>query len=143
MNANSKMAPLRDVLLLSATLSTMQNLLTIDEAAKRLKLNPETVRRQLRSGVLRGIKRGKMWRIPESAIYESGAPGSRTDEAQAQAVLSDLQSRDGNTRNKAILALGQAAPGVRAIVQKAADKAAREYYATPEGRDELADWATL
>lgn len=45
-----------------------QELLTVDEAAVRLKVDVETVRRWLRSGQLRGLKLGRMWRIPESAL---------------------------------------------------------------------------
>lgn len=46
-------------------------LLTVDQTAKRLQLHPVSVRRQLQSGRLRGIKRGKLWRIPESALTET------------------------------------------------------------------------
>lgn len=35
---------------------------------------PYTVREHLKSGVLRGIKRGRLWRVPESALVESSAP---------------------------------------------------------------------
>lgn len=46
-------------------------LLTVEQAAERLQMNPESVRRQLRRGELRGIKRGNRFRIPESALEES------------------------------------------------------------------------
>jgi excisionase family DNA binding protein len=45
-------------------------LLTIEQAAERLQLNPATVRRQCVRGALRGIKRGRQWRVPESALSE-------------------------------------------------------------------------
>ncbi len=48
----------------------MEMLLTIEQTAQRLQVHPETVRRQLVSGVLRGVKRGKLWRVPESALFE-------------------------------------------------------------------------
>lgn len=46
-------------------------LLTIRQTADRLQLSSYTVRRQLRTGRLRGIKRGGVWRVPVSALYES------------------------------------------------------------------------
>lgn len=52
---------------------TEQRLLTVAEVAERLKLNPETIRRWIRSrklrGVLMGGKRGG-YRIRESDIQE-------------------------------------------------------------------------
>lgn len=48
-------------------------MLTINEAAARLRLNRETVRRWLSTGKLRGHKLGPTrggWRIPESALQE-------------------------------------------------------------------------
>ena len=36
----------------------MEMLLTVEQAAERLQLHPETVRRQLKRGELRAIKRG-------------------------------------------------------------------------------------
>lgn len=56
----------------------MEMLLTIEQTAQRLQLHPETVRRYLVRGTLRGIKRGKLWRIPESALLEkTSAPTNR------------------------------------------------------------------
>jgi excisionase family DNA binding protein len=46
-------------------------LLTVDEVAQQLRLNPETVRRWLKSGRMRGHRLGgdrAGWRIPESEI---------------------------------------------------------------------------
>jgi excisionase family DNA binding protein len=48
----------------------MELLLTVEQAAQRLQLSQPTVRRLLASGELRGMKRGKLWRIPESALFE-------------------------------------------------------------------------
>jgi len=45
--------------------------LTIEEAASRLHVHPVTVRRHLKSGLLRGRKQGKLWRVPESALTEA------------------------------------------------------------------------
>jgi excisionase family DNA binding protein len=47
-----------------------EQLLTVDEAAAALKLHAQTVREHLKAGKLRGIKRGSVWRIPESALSE-------------------------------------------------------------------------
>ena len=49
----------------------MEMLLTIEQTAQRLQLHPETVRRQLVRGTLRGVKRGRSWRVPESALAEA------------------------------------------------------------------------
>lgn len=49
----------------------MEMLLTIEQTAQRLQLHPETIRRQLVCGTLRGIKRGRSWRVPESALTEA------------------------------------------------------------------------
>jgi excisionase family DNA binding protein len=49
----------------------MEMLLTVEQAAQRLQLTPYTVRAQLRQGKLRGIRRGRVWRIEESALLES------------------------------------------------------------------------
>jgi len=47
-----------------------QKLLTIAEAAEILHLNPEVVRRWLRSKKLYGIKVGSDWRLPESSLQK-------------------------------------------------------------------------
>ena len=49
----------------------MEMLLTVEQVAQRLQLNPETIRRQLKTGVLRGVKRGRQWRVPESALTDT------------------------------------------------------------------------
>jgi excisionase family DNA binding protein len=43
-------------------------LLTIDEAAERLRIAPRTCREWLRTGKLRGVKYGKIWRIREEDV---------------------------------------------------------------------------
>ena len=59
-----------------------EELLTVEEAAARLKVDVETVRRWLRSGQLRGLKLGRMWRIPESALTAlATTPAISTKEA--------------------------------------------------------------
>jgi acetyl-CoA synthetase len=43
-------------------------LLTVQEVSKRLKLTPLTIRRMLRMGTLRGTKVGRVWRVFESEV---------------------------------------------------------------------------
>lgn len=46
-------------------------LLTVDEAASRLKIHSGTLRKMLRAGSIRGMKFGvREWRVPESALKE-------------------------------------------------------------------------
>lgn len=52
----------------------MNDLLTVAQAAERLQLNPDTVRKHLRDGVLRGVRVGGQWRIPADTL---GMPPTR------------------------------------------------------------------
>jgi excisionase family DNA binding protein len=52
----------------------MEQLLTVEQAATRLHVHPKTVRRHLQTGTLRGVKRGRLWRVPESALTEPAQP---------------------------------------------------------------------
>jgi len=60
-------------------------ILTVREAAARLKLNPETIRRWIKSGRIRAVSLGSDragFRIPESEIdrvLRGGLAGSATD----------------------------------------------------------------
>lgn len=58
-----------------------ENLLTPEEAAERLAVSPKTVRDWLRSGELKGVKVGRLWRIRptdlEAFIREPGEDESR------------------------------------------------------------------
>ncbi len=64
-----------------------ENLLTVEQAAERLHVHVTTARRHLRAGALRGIERGKLWRVHESALLEpAGAAPVRTVSALARAV---------------------------------------------------------
>lgn len=55
---------------------------TPEEAAEMLKLNPETVRRFLREGRLRGNLFGRVWRIPESSLTDWVTETSNVPKAQ-------------------------------------------------------------
>lgn len=43
-------------------------LLTIEEAAKKLKVSKRTVYEWIRTGKLEAVKAGTLWRIPEEAM---------------------------------------------------------------------------
>lgn len=66
-------------------------LLTIDQAAQRLQVHPETIRRHLLKGKLRGLKRGKLWRVPESAIEEV-TPTATTSKAAPKLYAAPVSS---------------------------------------------------
>ena len=61
----------------------MEMLLTVEQAAQRLQLTPFTIREHLKSGKLRGIKRGRVWRVPESALMEE-AKNAEPSQAHAK-----------------------------------------------------------
>jgi len=54
--------------------------LTVEQAAERLQVHPVTLRRYLQTGVVRGVKRGRLWRIPESATGEATLPPAAENE---------------------------------------------------------------
>jgi len=73
--------------------------LTPEQVAARLQLHPETVRRQLKSGVLRGVRRGRVWRVPESALWstasaEATLPNAAQNEARIARDLALLDELD-------------------------------------------------
>lgn len=76
-----------------------EKFLTVEQVASRLHVHPITVRRHLRCGTLRGIKRGKLWRVPESALMES-APATPPEAtisplAMALALVEERDARRG------------------------------------------------
>lgn len=74
----------------------MEMLLTLDQAAQRLQLHPETVRRQLVRGALRGIRRGRVWRVPESALAESTPSPTSSWQADAERLAPVYRESLGN-----------------------------------------------
>lgn len=87
--------------------------LTIEQAAARLHVHPVTVRRHLKSGLLRGKKQGKLWRVPESALSEGeSAPPSVSPLIRALALI---QERDAKVGDVPIRRDGDAAADVRAV----------------------------
>ncbi len=67
----------------------MEMLLTVEQAAERLQLTAWTVREHLKSGKLRGVKRGSVWRVPEAALLETVTPPA-SDWAQSAQRLSHV-----------------------------------------------------
>ncbi len=68
----------------------MEMLLTVEQAAQRLQIGPEAIRVRLRRGLLRGVKSGKLWRVPESALLESAPKGEQDEWEIAAQRLSGL-----------------------------------------------------
>lgn len=73
-----------------------EQLLTVEQYAHRAQLKPETVRRQLREGRLKAIKKGRVWRVPESAVLENTP--AKIDNPLSQA-LAAIRTRDARTRD--------------------------------------------
>ena len=127
----------------------MEMLLTIEQAATRLQLHPETVRRQIKRGLMRGIKRGRVWRVPESALEEAAPLPTPSQLASYEATLDaesiwqQMTSGKKGDHNAAIMKMATAPADVRAIIAAYSAKAAAAYYATPEGEAELADWRAV
>jgi excisionase family DNA binding protein len=48
--------------------NSMNHVYTIEEVAKHLKVSTRTVREWLRSGKLKGLKAGRLWRIREEDL---------------------------------------------------------------------------
>ena len=88
-----------------------EQFLTVEQAASRLHVHPITVRRHLRSGTLRGIKRGHLWRVPESALGETATP-SVSPLARALAMIA---ARDAENGEVPLRSQGSAAEDVRAL----------------------------
>lgn len=70
----------------------MENLLTVEQAARQLKIAPNTVRLHLNQGLLRGKKQGRQWRVFESALSEVAAsrPTAHGREVKVYAVRGTL-----------------------------------------------------
>ena len=53
----------------------MEKLLTVPEVAEALRVSVRTVYNLLEAGALRGVRVGRAWRVPESALEELIAQG--------------------------------------------------------------------
>lgn len=56
----------------------MERFLTAEQVAELMQVHLGTVRVWLRSGQLRGVKVGRAWRVPESAIRALSTPAEET-----------------------------------------------------------------
>lgn len=128
--------------------------LTVEQAAERLQLSPVTIRRQIKSGVLPGVRRGRVYRIPESALSQSippRTPALRTPApvdalgplADADYLWAEMASGDQSRGAAARVALARAPVAVREEIMRRSGEVAARFYATPEGQAELADWRAL
>lgn len=54
-----------------------EKMYSVDEAAEILGVHPMTIRKWLPVGKIRGVKVGRLWRIPESALDEIARSGTR------------------------------------------------------------------
>lgn len=118
-------------------------LLTVEQTADRLQLSPLTIQRQLRRGALRGIKRGRVWRVPESALLESSQSTKTTPltaQDRAVSIIRDMQSGDSRQRNAAILRLARSDAETRAYVEREVEKSVAGYDGL---EDDLSDWRAL
>lgn len=82
-----------------------EQLLTVEQYAHRAQLKPETVRRQLREGRLKAIKKGRVWRVPESAVLENTP--TKIDNPLSQA-LAAIRTRDAHVGAKSTRVLDAA-----------------------------------
>jgi excisionase family DNA binding protein len=74
-----------------------QEYLTIDEAAEKVKVKPDTVRDWLRSGRLKGYKAGRLWRIRPQDL-ETFLEGKPTDEDLDDAQALEAARAEPGTR---------------------------------------------
>ena len=91
--------------------SMAEQFLTVEQAADRLQVHPTTIRRHLQSGTLRGVKRGSLWRVPESALMEPSKP---TVSPLVRAVQL-IKARDAREGEVTVRQDGSAASDLRAV----------------------------
>lgn len=96
----------------------MEMLLTVEQAAQRLQLAPFTVREHLKSGKLRGLKRGRVWRVPESALMEETKNSELSETQQryerALKLIAEFQ-QEMQHKPKRVLGINDAATEIREV----------------------------
>lgn len=76
---------------------------TPEEVAKHFKIDPETVRRHLRSEKWPGLKLGGVWRISRQnlqQIEEGQIPKPRKQRGQLKQLVSELANREVGDRDR-------------------------------------------
>lgn len=89
----------------------MDQLLTVEQAALRLRVHPRTVRRHLKDGTLRGVKRGNFWRVPESAVRDP----SKAQVSPLVRAVALIEARDAAAGPVAIREDGSALSDLRGL----------------------------
>ena len=106
--------------------------MTVPETARLLRVNADTVRRWLRTGRLRGVKIGHVYRVPESALTDLTEPdkGSAAQPRPAELV------REENARHmeRTLALLAELEPAMRAGTLRQID-VAEEIEVMREERD--------
>lgn len=76
----------------------MKQVLTVDEVADRLSVKPKTVYEMLKKGQLRGVRAGRLWRVPliafEDYLKGRGEALSNEDMAAVREGLQSIQRGD-------------------------------------------------
>jgi len=117
----------------------MEELLTIAQVAKHLQVSVATVRRLIDAGELRGVRVGRLWRVPKAAVgeYLGG-----DDPLAVLEALARQGGEDAGDKGREIFAQMQAdLPGmverVRALEGPEAAKVLELYDVLARGGDEI------
>lgn len=69
-----------------------ENYLTVEQAAERLQIAPYTLRDWLKSGRVSGVKIGRLWRVPPSALDQlQSTPAVASTRVQSQVMRVSAQ----------------------------------------------------
>ncbi len=81
----------------------MAHILTVEQAAKMLQLNPQVVRQYLRKRKLPGCKIGRHWRVSEEEVdrfVREGRWNARTEQEVQNARVAEWRSLSSEERQK-------------------------------------------
>ena len=77
-----------------AEVSDLSRILTVEEAATKLRVKPSTVREYLKRGMIPGRKLGRSWRIVETELdsfLSSSRPIPLSERISARGIASDIK----------------------------------------------------